>query len=98
MPADTSLNQAPSAMHGDASRPYGCHADARPPGAEFAIDYGYCRHSLDTLVGRDDPRCPADCRHKAPPMVVAQFDKLFAWRGASAAAAWARAQREALRK
>ena len=98
MPADTSLNQAPSAHHGSAARPYACHTDARPPGAEFAIDYGFCRTSLDTLTGSTDPRCPADCRHKAPPMVVAQFDKLFAWRGASAAAAWARAQREALRK
>ena len=98
MPADTSLSQAPSAMHGDASRPYGCHADARPPGAEWAIDYGYCRHGLDTLVGRDDPRCPQTCPHKAPAAVVTQFDKLFAWRGAAAAAGWSRAQREAMRK
>ena len=98
MPADTSLNQAPSAHHGSAARPYACHTDARPPGAEFAIDYGFCRTSLDVLTGSTDPRCPADCRHKAPAAVVAQFDKLFAWRGASAAAAWARAQREELRK
>ena len=93
MPADTSLSQAPSAMNGDASRPYGCHADARPPGAEFATNYGYCRHSLDTLVGRDDPRCPADCRHKAPAAVAGQFDKLFWWHGAAKAAKWAREQR-----
>ena len=98
MPADTSLNQAPSAHHGSAARPYACHTDARPPGAEFAIDYGFCRTSLDALTGSTDPRCPADCRHKAPAAVVTQFDKLFHWRGASAAAAWARAQREALRK
>ena len=98
MPADTSLNQAPSAHHGSAARPYACHSGDRPPGAEFAIDYGYCRHSLDTLVGRDDPRCPADCRHKALPAVVTQFDKLFHWRGAAAAAGWSRAQREATRK
>ena len=97
MPADLSM-PARTERHGDAARPYRCHADDQPPGAEFAIDYGYCRHGLDTLVGRDDPRCPADCRHKAPAAVVTQFDKLFAWRGASAAAAWARAQREELRK
>ena len=93
MPADTSLNQAPSAMHGDAAKPYRCHQDDNPPGAEWAIDHGYCRHSLDTLVGRDDPRCPADCKHKAPPAVVTQFDKLFWWHGAAKAAKWAREQR-----
>ena len=97
MPADLTMPER-TERHGDAARPYRCHADDRPPGAEFAINYGYCRHSLDTLVGSTDPRCPADCRHKAPPMVVAQFDKLFMWRGASAAAEWARAQREAMRK
>ena len=97
MPADLTL-PALTAHHGDAARPYRCHADDRPPGAEFAIDYGFCRTSLDTLVGRDDPRCPADCRHKAPAAVVTQFDKLFHWRGAAAAAGWSRAQREALRK
>ena len=92
MPADPTM-PALTAHHGDAAKPYRCHQDDNPPGAEWAINYGYCRHSLDTLVGHDDPRCPADCRHKAPPMVVAKFDKLFMWRGASAAAAWARAQR-----
>jgi len=93
MPADTSLNQAPSAHHGSAARPYACHTDARPPGAEFAIDYGFCRTSLDALTGSTDPRCPADCRHKAPPMVVAQFEKLFQWHGARGAAEFARQQR-----
>ena len=86
------------AHHGSAARPYACHTDARPPGAEWAIDYGFCRTSLDVLTGRTDPRCPTDCRHKAPAAVVTQFDKLFHWRGAEAAAGWARAQREALRK
>ena len=66
-----------TAHHGDAAKPY----------------YGYCRHSLDTLVGRDDPRCPADCRHKAPAAVVTQFDKLFLWHGAAKAAKWALEQR-----
>ena len=98
MPADTSLNQAPSAHHGSAARPYACHADDRPPGAEFAINYGYCRHSLDVLVGRDDPRCLADCRHKAPGSVATQFDKLFWWHGAAAAAKWAREQRNGAKK
>ena len=97
MPADLSMPER-TERHGDAARPYRCHADDRPPGAEFAINYGYCRHGLDALVGRDDPRCPADCRHKAPAAVVTQFDKLFHWRGAAAAAGWSRAQREALRK
>ena len=92
MPADNSLPQS-SPLNSDASRPYTCHARPKPPGAEFAINYGYCRHSLDTLVGRDDPRCPADCKHKAPPAVVTQFDKLFWWHGAAKAAKWAREQR-----
>ena len=92
MPADNSLPQS-SPLNSDASRPYTCHARPKPPGAEFAINYGYCRHGLDTLVGRDDPRCPADCPHKAPAAVVTQFDKLFWWHGAAKAAKWAREQR-----
>ena len=97
MPADLTMPER-TERHGDAARPYRCHTDARPPGAEFAIDYGFCRTSLDALTGSTDPRCPADCRHKAPAAVVTQFDKLFHWRGAEAAAGWARAQREELRK
>ena len=97
MPADLTM-PALTERHGDAAKPYGCYYDRRSPGAEFAIDYGFCRHSLDTLTGSTDPRCPADCRHKAPAAVVTQFDKLFHWRGAEAAAGWARAQRKALRK
>lgn len=92
MPADLTMPER-TAHHGDAARPYHCRQDARPPGAERATDYGYCRHSLDVLSGVDDPRCPADCRHKAPAAVAQQFDKLFHWRGAAAAAEWARAQR-----
>lgn len=92
MPTDPTM-PALTAHHGDAAKPYRCHADDQPPGAEFAIDYGFCRHGLDTLVGRDDPRCPADCRHKAPAAVAAQFDKLFWWHGAAKAAKWAREQR-----
>ena len=97
MPADLTMPER-TERHGDAARPYRCHADDRPPGAEFAIDYGFCRTSLDALTGSTDPRCPQTCPHKAPATVVAQFDKLFAWRGAAAAAGWSRAQREALRK
>lgn len=97
MPADLTTPER-TERHGDAARPYRCHADDRPPGAEFAIDYGFCRTSLDALTGSTDPRCPADCRHKAPAAVVTQFDKLFHWRGAAAAAGWSRAQREAMRK
>lgn len=97
MPADLTMPER-TERHGDAARPYRCHADDRPPCAEWAINYGYCRHSLDVLTGSTDPRCPQTCPHKAPAAVAAQFDKLFHWRGASAAAAWARAQREALRK
>lgn len=92
MPADNSLPQS-SPLNSDASRPYTCHARPKPPGAEFAIDYGYCRHSLDALTGSTDPRCPVTCQHKAPASAVIQFDKLFAWRGAAAAAEWAREQR-----
>ena len=97
MPADLTMPER-TERHGDAARPYRCHADDRPPGAEFAIDYGFCRTSLDALTGSTDPRCPADCRHKAPAAVVTQFDKLFHCRGAAAAAGWSRARREALRK
>ena len=92
MPADLTMPER-TERHGDAARPYGCYCDRRPPGAEFAIDYGFCRHSLDTLTGSTDPRCPADCRHKAPAAVAAQFGKLFWWHGAAKAAKWAREQR-----
>ena len=97
MPADLTMPER-TERHGDAARPYRCHADDRPPGAEFAIDYGFCRTSLDALIGSTDPRCPAACPHKAPAAVIAQFDKLFWWHGAAAAAGWSRAQREAMRK
>ena len=97
MPADPTM-PALTAHHGDAAKPYRCHQDDNPPGAEWAIDYGYCRNSLDVLTGSTDPRCPQTCPHKAPAAVVTQFDKLFHWRGAAAAAEWSRAQREAMRK
>ena len=92
MPADLTMPER-TAHHGDAAVHYRCHADEQPPGAEWSIHYGYCRHSLDSLVGSTDPRCPAACPHKAPAAVVTQFDKLFWWHGAAKAAKWAREQR-----
>ena len=89
MPADNILDQTPSVHHGNASEPYPCHKRAAPPNSQWGIDYGYCRTSLDVLSGSTDRRCPADCPHKAPAPVVVKFTKLFHWRGASAAAAWA---------
>lgn len=94
MPADHMLPDT-SPRHSSAADPYPCHTHAVPPGAAWAIDYGFCRTSLDVLTGATDPRCPKDCPHKAPERVVKQFDKLFHWRGAMAAAAWAREQRNA---
>ena len=73
---------------------YAAQCRVRVPGGQGFIDHGYCRTSLDALVGSSDPRCPADCRHKAPASVVVRFEKQFSWRGAKAAAAWARAQRK----
>lgn len=90
MPADNTLPQASTARHGDASKPYPCHAWPNPPGAAWAISYGFCRHSLDVLIGKDDARCPAKCKHKAPGSVAISFDKRFGWLGAVKAAEWAR--------
>lgn len=94
MPADETIPSAPSAHHGDGNAPYQCHKAKTPPGAAWAIDFGYCRHSLDSMMGRHDPRCPVDCPHKAPAAVAEEFDKLFTWRGAVRAAAWAKWQKE----
>lgn len=91
MPADSSLPQTPSAHHGDSSKPYPCHAWENPPIAPWSIDYGYCRHSLDSQpphakIGSSDPRCPRDCPHKAPGAAVMVFTRLFYTKGAKAAA------------
>lgn len=98
MPVDPSITSAPSAHHGNGNAPYACSQQDAPPGALWAIDYGYCRNSLDLhlpadRVGSSDPRCPADCQHKAPHSVAVMFSKQFAWRGALAAAAMARQHR-----
>lgn len=95
MPVDSSLSETPSAHHGDSGQPYQCHTKPTPPSSAWGIDYGYCRTSLDALLGHADPRCPKNCKHKAPTSTVAKFDKLFHWRGAIAAAEWARKQRKA---
>lgn len=98
MPADDTLHQGSSPLHGSADRPYPCCEAPAPPGAAWAIDYGYCRHSLDwhgpdSKQGSGDPRCPADCRHKAPTEVAARFYGVYAERGARGAAEWAKHQK-----
>lgn len=93
MPADTSLSDRPSDRHGDGNAPYSCHAWATPPGAAWAIDYSYCRHSLDDREGHADRRCPADCQHKAPPNVVSKFARDYAKYGAVVAADVTKAER-----
>lgn len=98
MPADPSLSSQPSQHHGSGDAPYPCHTWVKPPGAAWAIDYGYCRTSLDwhgddSPKGAGDPRCPSDCPHKAPRAVAIRFCKAFSWRGAAAAAAGSREHR-----
>lgn len=96
MPADPSIPSAPSARHGNGDAPYACSTRQDPPArADYAIDYGYCRTSLDHhkaahKVGRSDPRCPANCPHKAPHGVAVLFTETFNQRGAQAAAQMAR--------
>lgn len=99
MPADNTLPQAPTGVHGNASQPYPCHAAPEPPGSEPFIDYGYCRTSLDhqppgARHGSKDPRCPHSCPHKAPERIAVQFTKVFAWNGARAAAKLAKTHRD----
>ena len=95
MPADPAAGlQRPRT--GDS--PYPCSTRPALLIAPWAIDCGYCRTSLDLhephdKIGSSDPRCPADCRHKAPQSVAVTFSKQFAWRGAEAAAALARQHR-----
>lgn len=88
MPADSSITQGPSAKHGNGDAPYPCSQANQAPGATWAIDYGYCRHSLDQLAGRDDRRCPADCQHKAPGPVAEKFIQVYRAEGNAAAAAY----------
>lgn len=97
MPADPSIPSAPSVHHTSGVAPYVCSTRQEPPAsAEWSIQYGgYCRTSLDhhgdsRKVGSSDPRCPADCPHKAPEGVAVLFTEIFTQRGAQAAAEMAR--------
>lgn len=97
MPADNTLPQVSSPHHGSASRPYPCSRWPEPPGADWAIKYGYCRSSLDwhglnSKLGSGDPRCPSTCPHKAPHDVAVGFNGVFAELGAQGAAEWTREQ------
>ena len=94
MPADPSISSAPSARHGNGDAPYACSArEKAPASADWAIAYGgYCRTSLDHhkaahKVGSSDPRCPANCPHKAPEGVAALFTAIFNKRDGGAAKA-----------
>lgn len=85
MPADNTLLDL-SAGHNDGALPYKCSQAAQPPGprgAAWAINYGYCRTSLDyhppvNPQGSNDPRCPDGCPHKAPEYVALRFSVIFA--------------------
>ena len=97
MPADSTLSQAPTNLHGDGVSPYQCSTRPAPPGSDWSIDYGYCRTSLDwhgpgNPQGAGDPRCPSDCPHKAPQEVAIGFMERWP-SGATVAAAWAKAQK-----
>jgi len=103
MPADATIPQAPTAVHGSGSQPYPCHAAPEPPNGPGFIQYGYCRTSLDhqppgARHGSTDPRCPRDCQHKAPQQVAVMFTKTFGWNGARAAAKQSKAHRDNNRK
>lgn len=88
MPADNSISQESSKHHGNGSDPYRCYNSEKTPScAEWSLTFGnYCRHSLDSLFGANDERCPKDCKHKAPDASVKQFDVTFFESGARAAA------------
>ena len=94
MPADPSISSAPSALHGDGDAPYACSArEKAPASADWSIQFGgYCRTSLDHhkaahKVGSSDPRCPANCPHKAPEGVAVLFSAIFNKRDGGAAKA-----------
>ena len=85
MPADNTIPEL-SDKHNDGATTYQCATHPAPPGprgADWAINYGYCRTSLDDQPphykqGSSDPRCPRDCQHKAPEYVALQFVVIFA--------------------
>lgn len=89
--AINSISQDPTAHHSSTRNPHPCHKWPNPPIAEWSIDYGYCRTSLDLQpdsykIGSSDPQCPMDCPHKAPKEVVITFSKDFLSKGAVEAA------------
>lgn len=86
MAIDPGHSQEPSKHHGDASAPYVCRQWPAKPMTPWAIDYGKCRHSLDVLAGMHDPRCPADCKHKASRETALAFDRVWSQLGAHEAA------------
>lgn len=95
MPADNTLSQEPTAAHGDGVSPYPCSTRAKPPSSAWSINYGFCRTSLDwhgpgNPQGAGDPRCPADCPHKAPQSVAIEYGTRAESAGVASAAAWAR--------
>ena len=100
MPADVSMPEV-SARHSDASQPYPCSRASTPPGTDWGLDYGCCRTSLDYHAskhtgellprGSGDPRCPANCPHKAPLAVAKGFMERFD-QGVPVAIAWVKAQ------
>lgn len=103
MPADPSISSDPSALHSNGDAPYACSArEKAPASADWSIQFGgYCRTSLDHhkpahKVGSSDPRCPADCPHKAPEAVAIRFQEIFLDPngGARAAAEMARSFKE----
>lgn len=101
MPADNTLSMEPSSKHGNGNAPYPCSQRLQAPGpkeATWAIDYGWCRTSLDYhpegyKQGSDDPRCPKDCQHKASTETAQEFAVVFVHEGAVKAAAWAKANK-----
>ena len=86
MAVDPAQPDRPSIHHRDGATHYVCSTWEKPSTAPWSHDYGYCRHSLDQLAGVNDPRCPADCPHKAPATVVAEFTQIWQSRGVAAAA------------
>lgn len=93
MPADNTLPDI-TPRHSDAGKPWPCSKQATIGVAPWAIKHGYCRNSLDMKEGHKDPRCPVDCRHRAPLMVAMDFDARSAEHGVQAAAAVTLALRE----
>lgn len=86
MPADPAQAAIHSPSSISATKPYVCSEWDKPPKAEWSVDYGWCRNSLDyhedrDKVGSSDPRCPQTCPHKAPAGAVAKFQADYSSHG-----------------